>query len=141
MGGCPILSGERALPTPPLAVISTPPNASGKLPMSTTAPPDNLSERSQQFWRATVELWVVDDPAALALLELACIALDRGEQARELLDADGLTVTDRYGQTKAHPAANIEQAARLSVARLLRELRLLEPVSDDESRIGRLGRS
>jgi hypothetical protein len=43
--------------------------------------------------------------------------LQRGEQARELLDAEGLTVTDRYGQVKPHPAAGIEQACRLAVAR------------------------
>src|SRR5690242_544455 len=102
--------------------------------------PSGLSARSTAFWTDVTEMWVIEDPAARTLLELACVALDRGEQARALLDAEGLTITDRYGQMKPHPAASVEHQARLAVARLLRELRLLEVPADDETRVGRRGR-
>lgn len=45
-------------------------------------------------------------------------------QAREQIAADGITVPDRYGVLKAHPAVAIERDSRLAFARLLRELAL-----------------
>lgn len=51
-------------------------------------------------------------------------AWDRGEQAREAIDADGLTVPDRYGVPKAHPAVGIERDARIHFFRGIRELAL-----------------
>lgn len=51
-------------------------------------------------------------------------AWDRGEQARELLAEHGLTVTDRYGTPKAHPAVQIERDSRLHFFRGIRELAL-----------------
>ena len=107
-----------------------------------TEPPAYLSERAKSFWRETVATWVMDDAAALTLLELACVALGRADQGRELLEAEGLVVVDRYQQVKPHPACSVRAGvAALAFARLLRELRLLEPVPDSESRIGRVGRS
>lgn len=58
------------------------------------------------------------------LLVKAAEAWDRSEQAREQLAQDGITVPDRYGVLKAHPAVAIEQDSRLAFARLLRELAL-----------------
>lgn len=58
------------------------------------------------------------------LLVKAAEAWDRSEQAREQIAADGITVPDRYGVLKAHPAVAIERDSRLAFARLLRELAL-----------------
>ncbi|UFW82873.1 P27 family phage terminase small subunit [Bradyrhizobium barranii] len=58
------------------------------------------------------------------LLVKAGEAWDRSEQAREAVAADGITVPDRYGVLKAHPAVAIERDSRLAFARLLRELAL-----------------
>jgi phage terminase small subunit len=58
------------------------------------------------------------------LLVKAGDAWDRSEQAREQLARDGITVPDRYGVLKAHPAISIERDSRLAFARLLRELAL-----------------
>ena len=103
-------------------------------------PPEHLSAASQAFWRRMLNEYALDEAPARELLRLACEALDRCEEARAVLAADGLVTTDRYGQSKPHPAAAVEQSSRLAVARLLRELRVLEPVPDAESRVGRLGR-
>ena len=49
---------------------------------------------------------------------------DRCDEARRLMARDGLTITDRFGQVKRHPAAGFEAEARLACAKLLRELDL-----------------
>lgn len=51
-------------------------------------------------------------------------AWDRSEQAREAIAADGITVADRYGVPKAHPAIAIERDSRTAFFRGLRELAL-----------------
>jgi P27 family predicted phage terminase small subunit len=60
----------------------------------------------------------------LRLLQLACEAWDRAQQAREQIDRDGLTIRTADGGIKAHPAVGIERDSRLAVARLVRELDL-----------------
>jgi hypothetical protein len=102
------------------------------------SPPEHLSERSSEFWRAMVADFTLDDAPARELLLRACEAMDRADQARIVLDRDGLTVTDRYGQIRPHPAASIEVQNRGAVARLLRELRVTDPPEDE--RVPRLGR-
>ena len=91
-------------------------------------PPAHLTEGSRRFWTSIRGTWQVDDPVALELLTRLCQARDRLDQARVLLDREGLTTTDRYGQTKSHPAVTVETASRIAVSRLLRELELADPV-------------
>ncbi|HLF76654.1 MAG TPA: hypothetical protein VJB57_04115 [Dehalococcoidia bacterium] len=61
----------------------------------------------------------------LRLLQLAAEAWDRATQAREALrEAGSLTYLDRFGCPKARPEVVMERDARISFARLLRELGL-----------------
>jgi len=64
------------------------------------------------------------EPHHLRLLVLAGRAWDRGEEARAVLDKDGLTVLDKWGVPKAHPLVAVERDSRIAFARLLRELAL-----------------
>jgi phage terminase small subunit len=73
----------------------------------------------------------------LELLRRLCEAMDRADEARALLAADGLTTVDRYGQVKPHPAVNIERDARIAIARLIRELRLAGDESEPRKRADR----
>lgn len=58
------------------------------------------------------------------ILVKAAEAHDRGEDARKILKADGIVISDRFGTKKAHPAVAIERDARVAFMRAVRELGL-----------------
>jgi P27 family predicted phage terminase small subunit len=90
-------------------------------------PPAHLSPSAQQWWQTTVERYELEEHH-LRLLQLACEAWDRAQEARARLAQDGLTVSGREGGLRPHPCVGIERDARLAVARLVRELDLdVEP--------------
>lgn len=65
------------------------------------------------------------------LLIAAAESWDRLCSAREIIDRDGMTYTDRFGQPKARPEVAIERDNKVVMARLLRELALdAEPPAD-----------
>jgi P27 family predicted phage terminase small subunit len=75
------------------------------------------------------------EPHHLRLLQAACEAWDRYQQARMALAEHGLTFTDEKGMVRARPEAAIERDARTAFARLVRELDLdVEPPSEERSR-------
>src|SRR5439155_15762810 len=85
--------------------------------------PGHLSPESKRFWRQTMTAFVLEEHH-VRLLGLACDALDRAIEARQIVDREGLLVTDRFGAQRPHPAVAIERDARLGVARLLKALDL-----------------
>lgn len=93
--------------------------------MSEPKPPDHLSRRAKAFWRSVVREYELE-LAHVEVLRRLCEAMDRADQAVELLTKEGLTVIDRYDQVKPHPAAAIEIQNRTAVARLIRELGIAE---------------
>ncbi len=93
------------------------------------SPPAHLSPRSKAFFRRLVGEYLLST-SQIELLRRACEAMDRCDQAIRVLEAEGVVVVDRHGQSKPHPAAGLERDSRLAVARLLRELNL-EPSGGD----------
>jgi len=71
------------------------------------------------------------EPHALETLRLACEALDRCAEAREVLASEGPYVRDRFGQVRAHPAVAVERDSRLAALRAFRELSLDRTAPDD----------
>jgi len=90
-------------------------------PKAATAP-RHLSPAQRSFWRSVVSEYQLESHH-YELLKLVCQALDRAEEARAILAAEGLTIEGRFG-ARAHPAAAIERDAAVRAARLLRELGL-----------------
>ncbi len=86
-------------------------------------PPRHLRPATRRWFAAVVDEFELE-PHHIRLLTLACEAWDRGQQAREVIDADGMTFSDRFGQPKARPEVAIERESRIGFARLLRELAL-----------------
>jgi len=96
--------------------------------------PRHLRTDGRRLWRRVVAEYLVDDAHALELLRLACEAIDRAAQARDVIAAEGMTRQGRWGPV-THPAIAIERDSSLRAARLLRELGLLDiPESRPPSR-------
>jgi len=93
------------------------------LPQKKLTAPAHLRTDTAKWWCAVHTDFALE-PHHTRLLTLACEAFDRCQQARELIDRDGLTVPTGDGGLKAHPCIGIERDARLAFARLLRELDL-----------------
>lgn len=91
--------------------------------MTDPKPPVHLSADSKVLWRRIVADYALE-LQHLRMLTLLCEALDRGEEARKVLAAEGAFTTDRYGGRRVHPAIAVERDCRLSAARLLRALEL-----------------
>jgi P27 family predicted phage terminase small subunit len=90
--------------------------------------PKHLSSAAKRMWRDIRAVHVVDDADKIALLQAACEAFDRANEARAIISRDGLIVRDRFGQEKAHPACAVERDARAAMIAALRALKL----ADDE---------
>lgn len=104
---------------------------------SPAAAPKGLSAPALAFWRGVQADYNIADSAGLALLEVAARAWDRFEGARKVLDAEGPVIKDRWGQSKPHPAANVERDARAGFLAALRALNLdLEPLKNGPGRPG-----
>jgi phage terminase small subunit len=73
---------------------------------------------------AAVESSFEVDDHHRALLEGAAVQADRAAEFRRVIDAEGATTQDRFGQAKVHPAVDAERKALDSMRLLLRELGL-----------------
>lgn len=87
-----------------------------------TEPPEHLSERSKQLWRDLVPKRA-KSPGRLALLQAGLEALDRADEARELLSAEGLTtVTETTGAVHLNPLVKLERESREQFMKAWRQL-------------------
>lgn len=103
----------------------------GRVPDGPKLPPAprHLRPETRGWWRELVSLYDFG-PHHLRLLQAACESWDRAEQARELLDDEGVVLVDRFGQSKAHPATIIERDARSLFCKCLLSLGLDVPPPD-----------
>ena len=92
-------------------------------PKSERTAPDYLQPATRAWWESVVTRWELE-PHHVRLLTLACVAWDRHEEARALLEREGLTTGTKAGGRRCHPAVRIESDCRLQFARLVRELDL-----------------
>ena len=92
--------------------------------------PPGLRSETRKWFMEVISGWALDGHH-VKLLEAACRELDRAEEARLALKKSGGSVfVDRWGQPKESPWRKIEREARISYARLLREMNLdMEPPS------------
>ena len=86
--------------------------------------PKHLRGDARKMWQRLRADHVIDDAGGLALLQAACEAYQRGQDARDAIDKDGATLPDRFGQVRAHPMCAVERDARAQMIAALRALRL-----------------
>ena len=100
-----------------------------------TNPPKHLSTAARKWWKAIMAEYRIDDPVGRLLLQTALEAFDRMKIAAVVLDKEGPTFTDRYGQARPHPAATVETNNRSQMMVALKALNLdLEPQRDGPGR-------
>src|SRR5580765_6292443 len=85
--------------------------------------PAHLAEATRQWWSQIVDSYTFED-FELRLLTAAAEAWDRKESARSVIEKDGLTYRDRFGQPATRPEVSIERDSRLAFLRAMRELNL-----------------
>ena len=86
--------------------------------------PKHLKTDARRMFQRLSADYVISDAAGLALLQAACEAFQRTQEARAVIDEAGAVLVDRFGQAKAHPACAIERDARGQMIAALRALRL-----------------
>lgn len=87
--------------------------------------PDHISDEMRDFASKLVDLYEFKD-AQLKMLQQACEAWDRSQEAAQILDEEGLTMRDRFGQEKARPENQIEQSNRSQFYTIMRMLGINE---------------
>jgi P27 family predicted phage terminase small subunit len=105
--------------------------------------PAHLRPDTQAWWQSVHRDYDLGEHHT-RLLTLACEAWDRCQQAREILDQDGIILGGREGGARPHPAVAIERDARLSFCRIVAQLSLdvemlPDPIARAAQRSNRLG--
>jgi P27 family predicted phage terminase small subunit len=91
---------------------------------TTPKPPTHLSAAAKALWLRLFNDYALEDAAGLLLLQSACEAYDRLQEARRILDKEGAIVKDRWQQAKPHPATGVERDARNQMHGALRLMKL-----------------
>ncbi|HSD42361.1 MAG TPA: phage terminase small subunit P27 family [Burkholderiales bacterium] len=106
------------------------------VPLLPTKPaPSHLSTEAKSWWSQLVAEFSITDPGGLLLLQTACEAYDRMQQARRAIEADGLMSKGSKRQARAHPLLAVERDAQKALLASLRALNLdLEPLRDRPGR-------
>ena len=87
-------------------------------------PPRGLCAEARRFWKKVTGEYMIDDPGSLLVLTSACEALTRMKEAQDIIAKEGMTTTDRFGQSKCHPAVLVERDSRAAMLAALKQLQL-----------------
>jgi len=90
------------------------------------AAPVGISSEAREWWKKLTEAYVFADPDSIMLLQSIMSCFDRVNQARALVEKEGLVVHNRFGEAQPHPALRVENAARDAMHRALKQLGLEE---------------
>jgi hypothetical protein len=112
------------------------PKNPGHLPLSLVSPATTgfsptrkLGPHGLNLWKSVQAEYAIADCGGRELLAQACEGLDRAEELKACIDADGPVIRTRSGIPRAHPACKDEISARTFVVRTLQKLGLnYEPV-------------
>jgi P27 family predicted phage terminase small subunit len=100
---------------------------------STPVAPAYLQPATRAWWEAVTGRWELEEHH-VRVLTLAAEAWDRGQQAREQIQRDGVMMPTKAGGPRLHPCVKVKEQAEIAFARLLRELDLDLDVPPSASR-------
>ena len=91
-------------------------------------PPPELGEHGGNLWRSVMEQYDIVDAGGWETLRQACLACDRAEACRKLIDEDGEMIRTKTG-VRSHPLLRDEIQNRSFVVKAIQRLGLdLEPI-------------
>ena len=85
--------------------------------------PKHLRPATKRWFNHVATEWTLEQHH-IKLLIVAAETWDRLVQAREVIDREGLTYQNRFGEPRARPEISIERDSRLAFLRAIRELDL-----------------
>lgn len=85
--------------------------------------PKHLSKKSKKFFKYVINEYELEEHH-IKTLTLACECLDRIEEARVIINEEGIVYYDKWNKPKPHPALKTEEQNKIIFARLIRELNL-----------------
>lgn len=89
-----------------------------------------LTKEAKELKKKILNDYEITDSAGLVLLQVALESFDRMKEAQRIIDKQGLTITDRFGQIRAHPLTVTERDARSQFYLGLKQLNLdLDPLN------------
>ena len=92
--------------------------------------PRGLSAEAKTWWRKLNETYEFGDESLL-LLQQALEALDELRAAQKILAREGITMRDRWGQRKTHPASIVARDSRSAMLKYFQAMHLnLEPINE-----------
>ena len=98
-------------------------------------PAEHLSERAKALWRDVLALQAKASPGRLALLQVGLEALDRADEARQVIEREGMTTkTATTGVLHVHPLLKVEREARQVFLRAWGQLNLDWQIGWDDRR-------
>jgi len=84
---------------------------------------DDLSEAATRLYASVMSDFELTDPEAAVLVE-GLRSWDRAEEARKIVDSEGVTMRNRFGHPERHPAVIIERDSRRDFVAAMRQLGL-----------------
>ena len=99
----------------------------GKVEPPRLAPPSDLGPAGRDLWSKLTSSYRLEDQAGQQVLAIACRCADRAESCSVVVAKEGLTVRDRFRQTRPHPLLAVERAARAQMMQALKQLSLPIP--------------
>ena len=83
-----------------------------------------LSPEARRWRKKLLSEYDLDDAAAAIILQHALEAFDQMRSAQRIVDTEGITVTDRFDQIKAHPLCSVIRDCRAQVLAGIKQLGL-----------------
>lgn len=97
--------------------------------------PKHLSKEAKSLWSRLLKEYEIQDEAGLLILQTAMESFDRMRESQAIIKTEGMQVTDRFDQKKAHPLTTVERDSRAAMLAALKALNLdLEPLQDRPGR-------
>jgi hypothetical protein len=91
--------------------------------------PTGLGPHGIALWKSVNAEYALEDAGGVAMLTQACMALDRAEKCRAIIDHDGELIRVKGGPPREHPLLKAELASRSFCVRTLGRMGLcFEPM-------------